>query len=67
VLAAEEVLHTLSFPDNKEQIIIVRSVFPVSAPVTELVMPNWTPGSYLIRDMPPISTEFPRLPLTANH
>ena len=48
--AAEEVLHTISFPDNKEQIIIVRSVFPVSAPVTELVMPNWTPGSYLVRE-----------------
>lgn len=28
----------------------MRSVFPVSSPVTELVMPDWTPGSYLIRD-----------------
>ena len=49
-LAAGEVRHTISFPDNKEQTIVVRSVFPVSAAVTELIMPNWTPGSYLIRD-----------------
>ena len=30
--------------------MLVRSEFPVSTPVTELIMPNWTPGSYLIRD-----------------
>lgn len=29
---------------------MVRSEFPVSAPMTELTMPNWTPGSYLIRE-----------------
>jgi predicted metalloprotease with PDZ domain len=50
VLAAGEVRHTVSFPPGKEQVFHVRSVFPASAPVTELHMPNWTPGSYLIRD-----------------
>lgn len=50
LLAAGEVRHTLSFAPDKEQILLVRSAFPVSAPVTELSMPNWTPGSYLIRD-----------------
>jgi len=50
VLAAGEVRHTISFPQDKEQLLQVRSVFPVSAPLTELTMPNWTPGSYLIRD-----------------
>ncbi len=48
--AADEVRHTLSFPANRQQLILVRSEFPVSGPVTELIMPNWTPGSYLIRD-----------------
>ncbi len=50
VLAAGEVRHTVSFPKDKEQLLLVRSEFPVSASVTELTMPNWTPGSYLIRD-----------------
>ena len=49
-LAADEVRHAISFPRDKEQLILVRSEFPVSAPVTELIIPNWTPGSYLIRD-----------------
>lgn len=48
--AAAEVSHTISFPSDREQVFLVRSEFPVSAPVTELLMPNWTPGSYLIRD-----------------
>ena len=49
-LAADEVRHTISFPKDREQLILVRSEFPVDAAVTELFMPNWTPGSYLIRD-----------------
>ena len=49
-LAAAEVRHTISFPKGREQLILVRSEFPVDAVVTELLMPNWTPGSYLIRD-----------------
>lgn len=48
--ALDEVSHTISFPKDREQLILVRSEFPVSGPVTELIMPNWTPGSYLIRD-----------------
>jgi len=49
-LAANEVRHTLSYPQDRQQLILVRSEFPVSAPLTELIMPNWTPGSYLIRE-----------------
>jgi len=49
-LAANEVRHTLSYPKDRQQLIRVRSEFPVSAPLTELIMPNWTPGSYLIRE-----------------
>lgn len=49
-LAVAEVRHSVSFPENKEQVFLVRSEFPVSSPVTELIMPDWTPGSYLIRD-----------------
>ena len=50
VLAADEVRHSISYPKNRQQLILVRSEFPVNAPVTELIMPNWTPGSYLMRD-----------------
>lgn len=50
VIAIEEVRHTVSFPDDRQQIILVRSEFPVSAGLTELIMPIWTPGSYLMRD-----------------
>jgi len=50
VRAADVVHHTVGFPTAGEQLLLVRSEFPVSAPVTELRMPNWTPGSYLIRD-----------------
>lgn len=49
-LAAEKVRHRLSFPSDREQYVFVRSEYPVSAAVTEVIMPNWTPGSYLIRD-----------------
>ncbi len=49
LLAAEPVRHTLSFPQSKQQTILVRSEFPVSEALTELNMPNWTPGSYLMR------------------
>jgi predicted metalloprotease with PDZ domain len=50
VSAADSVRHTISYPKDRQQLILVRSEFPVSTPVTELIMPNWTPGSYLIRD-----------------
>ena len=48
--AADEVQHTVSFPVDRQQLIQVRSEFPASGAVTELIMPNWTPGSYMIRD-----------------
>lgn len=46
----DEVRHTLSFPVDREQTILVRSEFPVTTAETTLIMPNWTPGSYMIRD-----------------
>ena len=49
-LATDEVRHTLSFPKDRQQLMLVRSEFPVNTPVTELIMPNWTPGSYQIRN-----------------
>jgi len=49
-MATDEVRHTLSFPADRQQFILVRSEFPVNTPVTELIMPNWTPGSYKIRN-----------------
>ena len=50
VIAAEVVHHTVSFPEDRQQTILVRSEIPVSAGLTELMMPIWTPGSYLVRD-----------------
>jgi len=49
-LASGGVSHTLSYPPDREQHILVRSEFPVDTSLTELIMPNWTPGSYLIRE-----------------
>ncbi len=52
-VAAEEagaVWNTLSFPQKNNQYVHVQSKFPAVAPETELVLPSWTPGSYLIRD-----------------
>ena len=48
--AVDEVRHTISFPQDRQQVILVRSELPANLPVTELIMPNWTPGSYLIRN-----------------
>jgi len=50
VSAASLVSHALSYPKDKQQTILVRSEFPVNASVTELLLPNWTPGSYLMRE-----------------
>jgi predicted metalloprotease with PDZ domain len=49
-MAFGEVRHTVSYPKDSEQIFLVRSEFPVSGELTELIMPNWTPGSYKIRE-----------------
>lgn len=48
--SAGQVDHQVSFPANKQQYLDVRSRFPVTSGVTEVVMPNWTPGHYLIKD-----------------
>jgi predicted metalloprotease with PDZ domain len=42
--------HFLSFPDRQNQYLHVTLNLPVSGDVVELAMPNWTPGSYVIRN-----------------
>ena len=49
-MAEQDVRHTLSYPQHREQYFLVRSEFPVEAAVTEVIMPNWAPGSYRIRE-----------------
>ena len=52
VLQAQELsaTHTLSFPRNGNQYVHVKLNVPVTSGQLELSMPNWTPGSYVIRD-----------------
>lgn len=52
MLHAQELLatHTLSFPRYKNQYVHIILTLPVNSDQLELSMPNWTPGSYLIRD-----------------
>ncbi len=42
--------HSLSFPRYKNQYVHVILTIPVNSDQLELSIPNWTPGSYLIRD-----------------
>jgi predicted metalloprotease with PDZ domain len=42
--------HELSFPSLRQQYVRVVSSFPAAGPELELVMANWNPGSYVIRD-----------------
>ena len=52
-VAAEEtaaVWNTLSFAEKNNQYVHVQSRIPAVAPETELILPSWAPGSYLIRD-----------------
>jgi len=42
--------HHLSFDHRRNQYVDVRLILPVQAEMVSLAMPNWTPGSYLIRD-----------------
>ncbi len=44
------VSHFVSYPLNKQQYLEVRSEFPVTLLETEVIMPNWTPGSYTIKN-----------------
>ncbi len=47
---AHRVDHHISFPQRQNQYVAVTSRIPVDSEEVELVMPTWTPGSYLIRD-----------------
>lgn len=44
------VRHSVDFPRRQNQYIHVASTFPVEGDQTELVIPVWSPGSYLVRD-----------------
>lgn len=44
------VSHQVSFPDRNTQYVNIESEFPADGERVELIMPNWTPGSYQIRD-----------------
>ncbi len=46
----QSVHHRLSFPRRTTQYVHVEIRIPVSGAALELAMPNWTPGSYQIRD-----------------
>ncbi len=46
----EFVEHQLSFEHRANQYVSVRLSFEVQQEAIDLAMPNWTPGSYLIRD-----------------
>jgi predicted metalloprotease with PDZ domain len=48
--APDRVTHHLSFPRPGDQYVRVVSRFPVSGESATLVMANWNPGSYLIRE-----------------
>ena len=51
-LQAQELIarHALTFPLYKNQYVHVILTIPVDDDQIELSLPNWTPGSYLIRD-----------------
>jgi len=50
ILAAGPVSHIVSYPPNKQQYLQVRSEFPVASLETDVVIPNWTPGAYVIKN-----------------
>ncbi|MEJ2535015.1 MAG: hypothetical protein P8008_06010, partial [Gammaproteobacteria bacterium] len=47
-LAAQpsEVIHRLGFPEVRLQYVQVEAELPAAGPVTEVLLPTWTPGSY---------------------
>ena len=51
-LNAQELVarHSLSFPQRHNQYVHVSLRLPVQNDQVELALPNWTPGSYVIRD-----------------
>ncbi len=46
----EPVRYTVRFADAKNNYLSVDADLPVSGPSTEVFMPVWTPGSYLVRE-----------------
>jgi len=42
--------HSISFPNRQSQYLEVQLRLPVHSEELDLIMPAWTPGSYLIRD-----------------
>lgn len=47
---AESVRHQLEFPRRSNQYVQISSSFPASGEKTEIEIPVWTPGSYMVRD-----------------
>lgn len=47
---AQDVQYTVSFPDAKAHYVDVRVMVSNPPETLELMMPTWTPGSYLIRE-----------------
>ncbi len=50
--SAQEVKYTLSFPNASQHYVDVQLNFATDADQVELMMPVWTPGSYLVREYP---------------
>jgi predicted metalloprotease with PDZ domain len=50
VWAQDTVQHDISFPELRLQYVHVLSRFPADGEYTDLLMPSWTPGSYLMRE-----------------
>lgn len=52
ILSADQQVidHQISFENRKNQYVEVRLTIPVPSSPVDLAMPNWTPGSYLIRE-----------------
>ena len=46
----DEVRHHISFPDRAQQYVRVESEFPIQGSSVELILANWNPGAYAIRD-----------------
>ena len=46
---AQQVEQRISFPERANQYVNVNLRMPVQADSVDLMLPNWTPGSYLIR------------------
>ncbi len=52
IASGQEVKYTLSFPNAAQHYVDVQLDFATDAEQVELMMPVWTPGSYLVREYP---------------